>query len=101
MSCIFLSLLGAIPEDTENSLPIAQEWLLEFSGGGNEFLSAKQLLQRVVGGIDERELQQALEWMQQRHIIDLRNEGGSLYLTIRNALPICADMKGANHSFTE
>lgn len=88
MNRIFLSLLAMIPDDPENSLPVAQEWLFRFDGEGESGadLSPWQQLQEVMTEVDEQELRQALDWMSTRNIIDLREEDSSLYLTIRNVM---------------
>ena len=88
MSRIFLSLLAMIPDDPENSLPVAQEWLFKFDGEGGSPPSPWQQLQDVVTGVGERELKRALDWMSERHVIDLREDGSSLYLTICNVLTV-------------
>ncbi len=48
MSSIFLSLLAMIPDDPENNLPVAQEWLFKFDGEGGSHPSPWQQLQEVV-----------------------------------------------------
>lgn len=86
MSRIFLSLLAIIPDDPENSLPVAQEWLFKFDVEGGSYPSPWQQLQEVVTGVDEQELKRALDWMSERHIIDLRFDDSNLHLTIRNLM---------------
>lgn len=90
MSRIFLLLLDLIPVDPNNSLPVAQEWLFKFDGEGEggTCLNPWRQLQEVVTGIDEQELRRALDWMSERHVINLRDEGSSLYLTIRNVMDV-------------
>lgn len=86
MSRIFMALIAMIPDDPENSLPVAQEWLFEFDAKGSHPPSPWRRLQEVVGEVDEQELRRALYWMRKRHMIDLRLERQSLYLTIRNVV---------------
>lgn len=101
MSRIFLALLGMIPADPENSMPVAQEWLFRFDGEGGSCLSPWQQLQEVMTEVDEKELRRALEWMSGWHIISLRFEGQSLYLAIRNVMRVdeggdCAEARTGN-----
>ncbi len=93
MSCIFLSLIAMIPDDPENSLPVAQEWLFRFDadGEGESCLSPWRQLQEVVTEVNEQELRRALDWMSGRHIISLSHEGQILYLAIRNVMCVDAD----------
>ncbi len=95
MSRIFLSLLTMVPDDPENNLPVAQEWLFKFDGESGSQPSPWQQIQEVVTGIDEQELKRALNWMSERHFIDLRFEGASLYLTIRNVMMVAEDQAHA------
>lgn len=88
MSCLFLLLLGMIPDDPEDSLPVAQEWLFKFDGEGGLPSGPWQYFQEVVTGVDEEESKRALDWISERHIIDLRLVDSSLYLTICNAMTV-------------
>ncbi len=90
MSRIFLALLGMVPANPENSLPVAQEWLFKFGGEGKSSPNPWQQLREVVDKVGEQELMRALDWMSERHIINVRDEGQSLYLTIRNVIAITA-----------
>lgn len=96
MSRIFLSLLAMIPDDPENSLPVAREWLFKFDGEGGSYPSPWQQLQEVVTEVDEQELKRALDWMSERHIIDVRFEDPSLYLTIHNIMTVNIGEEQAN-----
>lgn len=101
MSRIFLSLLALVPDDPENSLPEAQQWLFAFGGEDKLSPSGWHHLQQVIGDIDEQELRQALDWMRRRHIIELREQGASLYLTIRNVRALNAVGDGAEEDDVE